>query len=368
MKALVAVANYPNNSGNVSLMYVHSRNRYYVAHGIDVTVLNFNTKENYIIDGINVISLQSYMKSDEEYDVLICHAANIRNHYFFLKKNGCRFRNYIFFFHGHEVLRGRKVYSKPYDFIKYSIGKKIYFKFKDIYDVFKLRIWRRFYVRNVDKSHYVFVSKWMLDEFLKWTQVPYEKIKDVSSITYNCIGKAFEDTEYNYASEKKYDFITIRSNLDGSKYCVDLVNDIARNNPNYRFLLVGKGRFFDYYEKADNLEWRNQTMKHDEIIECLNASRCALMPTRTDAQGLMMCEMASTGIPLITSDISVCHEVFEGFPNVAFINNDNPSVLFEKEFIRLLDEVPYQRNTKYYNSNTSRIETELILSVCRGNK
>ena len=63
-------------------------------------------------------------------------------------------------------------------------------------------------------------------------------------------------------------------------------------------------------------------MNHDEIVEMLNLSRYALMPTRTDAQGLMMCEMAAFGIPVITSDIPVCHEVFDGFKNVFFISND----------------------------------------------
>ena len=39
-KILVAVEDYPNNSGGVALMYVHTRNKAYMAEGIDVTVLN----------------------------------------------------------------------------------------------------------------------------------------------------------------------------------------------------------------------------------------------------------------------------------------------------------------------------------------
>ena len=58
MNLLVAVADYPDNNGNVKLMYVHTRNIYYKKTGIDVTVLNFAAKNcyNYEIEmdgGIN---------------------------------------------------------------------------------------------------------------------------------------------------------------------------------------------------------------------------------------------------------------------------------------------------------------------------
>lgn len=51
---LVLVQDYPNNEGSVALMYVHVRNKYYIQHGINVTVLNFSTSKNYSIDGIRV--------------------------------------------------------------------------------------------------------------------------------------------------------------------------------------------------------------------------------------------------------------------------------------------------------------------------
>ena len=41
-KILVLVQNYPDNDGGVALMYVHVRNKYYIQHDIDVTVLNFS--------------------------------------------------------------------------------------------------------------------------------------------------------------------------------------------------------------------------------------------------------------------------------------------------------------------------------------
>lgn len=359
-KLLIVVEDYPDNNGKVTLMYVHTRNKSYKEFGFDVSVLSFRADKKYVIDNIPVITLDDYEKQKEEYDILICHAPNIRHHYHFLKKYGNNFPKFVFFFHGHEVLKINKTYSKPYPYVRNS---KIKSWLQDCYDDFKLSVWRKYYPSVKDKSKFVFVSNWMLDEFLKWTKIPYAEIKDYCEITYNCIGKAFEETQYDPDANKEYDFLTVRSFLNGSKYCVDLVNQLAFANPDKKFLLVGKGEFFDHYEKAPNLIWMNRTMNHSEIIEYMQKSRCALMPTRTDAQGLMMCEMASTGMPLITSDIPVCHEVFEEFKNVSLIDNDNPMLNLEEVLSVLKKNMPYKPMNLYHNKNTSQREIDILIQL-----
>ena len=190
--ALVAVADYPSNK-KLILYYVHTRDLFYKKNDIDVTVLNFSAIEEYSIDGIRVIPLSVYEKENVKYDVLICHAANIRNHYRFLKKYGDMFPKFVFFFHGHEVLKISKAYCKPYKWAKKSIGKTV---LQNVYDDFKLAVWRKYYPTVAEKSRFIFVSNWMLDEFLKWTRIPYNDIRNSSCITYNCIGYRFEETQY----------------------------------------------------------------------------------------------------------------------------------------------------------------------------
>lgn len=359
MRVLVAVEDYVGEGRAMSHRFVHVRNKYYLKQGIDVTVLNFSCDSNYTYEEVNVISLASYKNGNRDYDILICHQPNIKHHFVFLGKYEKDFKHLIFFFHGHEVLKINKAYSEPYDYMRQSKAKVLG---QDIYDDFKLAIWRHYYPKRKNKSTFVFVSKWMLDEFLKWTQIPYSSIKNQCMITYNCIGQAFEDAVFEPNCEKKYDLITIRNNLDGSKYCVDFVNELAKKNPQLSFLLVGKGEIFDHYKKADNLTWFNQTMNHQEIIQMIQTARCALMPTRTDAQGLMMCELASTGMPLITSDIPVCHEVFDDFKNVVLIKNEE--IVELDAYIKKLESgLPYDINDKYYNSNTSQAEVDLINSL-----
>lgn len=363
MKVLVLVENYPSENSK-SLMYVHTRNLYYLKNDINVTVLNFRTKENYTIDGVNVITLDEYKLNKNKYKdcLLIAHAPNLKHHYIFLKKYQKNFKNLVFFFHGHEVLKINKVYSKPYKYMKENGLKKL---LQNMYDNAKLYVWRKYYTKIAYKSYFIFVSKWMYDEFLKWTKIKPEVIENKYSITYNGIGREFEKLCYDYAKEKRYDFITIRTNLDGSKYSIDIVNELAKINPEKYFLVVGKGKFFKYNEKAKNLVWVDKVLNHTEIIKLLDESKCALMPTRTDAQGLMMCEMATFGIPLITSDIPVCHEIFDGFKNVALINNEKIKANNLTEIYNKIKDKK-EKNNKYFFENTCKEEINILEEVVYG--
>lgn len=360
MKVLVLATFYPSENGKEAHRFIHVRNLFYQEHGIDVTVLCFGTKEDYVYENIRVISLKTYQKEKEEFDLLISHQANIRNHYFFLKKYSKKFPYIVFFFHGHEVLRFSKTYPKPYVYVKRS---KLKVFARDIYDCFKLFIWRKYIPRLINKSTLVFVSKWMLEEFLKSTKLSMNDINGHYEITYNGVGKAFQENVFDYNSVKKYDFVTIRSNLDGSKYCIDIVNKLAQNNAEYTFLVIGKGDFFKYNSKSENVIWYDRTMNHDEIIDALQQARCSLMPTRTDAQGLMMCEMATFGMPVITSDLPVCHEALDGFMNVAMISNDIFDVDLGEICKKLESGIPYVKNEKYFSENTSAHEVEIFKSI-----
>lgn len=367
MKVLVLATTYSMPNEKPTHFFVQTRNIYYKSKGIDVTVLNFKAKENYVIDDINVITLEEYKRNFEKYncDLLISHAPNLRNHYMFLKKFQKNFKNLVFFFHGHEVLKINKVYSKPYNYMKKNTVKTF---IQNIYDDIKLYVWRKYFTRIAYKSNFIFVSEWMYNKFIKWTKIKPEIIKDRYNITYNGVGKNFEKLKYNHEGKKEYDFITVRANLDGSKYSIDIVNKLAKNNPEHTFLVVGKGKFFEYNEKAENLIWFDKLLNHNEIVDLLNKSKCALMPTRTDAQGLMMCEMATFGIPLISSNIPVCHEVFDNFKNVELIDNDKTDLKLNKLLEKLALKLPYEKNEKYFNNNTIEKEIEIFRKILKENK
>lgn len=359
MRVLVLSAAYPESNGSKNMYYVHTRNTYYKQEGIEVEVLNFSATAEYQIDGIKVFSLQKYEEEyhNKQYDVLILHAANIRYHYKFIKRYGDLFPSFLFFFHGHEVLRCSKVYPKPYDFVK---EQNFLYKFlKDLYDIAKLRFLKNVFLKYEKKSWFVFVSHWMLDEFTKWVHLTKEDLGGRVSIIYNCIGSVFEKESYQKDEKKEYDYVSIRSDFDGSKYGVDIIVSLAKSNPDKKFYLIGKGDYFKYREKPQNLMVDYKNLSHEEVLQVLNKSRCALMPTRTDAQGVMACEMATYGIPLITSSIPVCQEVFKEFPNVRFIDNENSDISLEKIYDDIIAK-EYKKNEKYFKKNTSGKEVELL--------
>jgi glycosyltransferase involved in cell wall biosynthesis len=363
IRALVLAADYSNPDGKIKLHYIHMRNINYVQQGIDVTVVNFRAKDAYTLDGIPVITLKDYAKNSfAEYDLLICHAPNIRNHYLFLKRYHHRFAKLVFVFHGHEVLKLKTVYPKPFPFMKRSPALSL--AARDIYDGFKLRLWKGYLPRLSQKSRFVFVSDWMQREFFRFTGIPMDDLKGHCEIIGNAVGSIFEVRSYDAEVEKKYDFFALRSDMDLPKYGVDIVNNLAFSNPQLEFLLVGRGTFFSHIDKAANLTWIQGAFPHDKIVDMLDQCRCGLLPTRLDAQGLMACEFAAYGIPLITSDIDVCREVFDGMDNVAFINNEDVSLDLKPILNRLTAGVPYKKDRRYFAENTVQKEIDLIKEIC----
>lgn len=357
-RILVLVTSYPTSAGGVSLMYVHVRNLWYAKSGLQLDVLNLSATRDDYVDGIRVICKDNYVRLPSDYyGFLIVHAPNIRQHYFFLKKYGERFGHFLFFFHGHEVLKVNDVYSKPYPFARRS---RLANFAQDVYDFFKLRVWRKYFEKNYQHVFFIFVSNWMKEQFLKWTKLNPEYIEGRSATVYNSIHPVFEARQWDPNSKKKFDFITIRSNWDGSKYAVDIVNKLATDNPENSFLLIGKGVFFKHFKKADNLTLLERHLQPEEMIPLLNSARYALMPTRTDAQGLMMCEMASFGMPVITSDIPVCHEIFCGFCNVLFLNNEEPSLKIIDDYD---NKIEFDKMDKFYVRNTVNNEIEILLAL-----
>ncbi len=355
--ALVIAQNYPDLDGGISLQYIHSRNKVYVNNGIQVSVVSFCAKKDYVIDGINVYTYKTFRKeiSSRRFDVLISHAPNLKRHFPFLLRYQRRFKNIFFFFHGHEILIRSREYPKPYSYKK-GMPQIV----NDIYDIIKLGVWRWYFRIIAPKAQFIFVSRYLYGKFLDYVGIDEKIIENKKHIIHNCVGEVFERASYKVEYPKKYDFITIRGNIDTSTCAIDIVNQIAEKNSKYRFCIVGKGRFYLFYDKPDNVDWIAENLKHEDIIKLLNSSYCALMPTRQDTQGVMACEMATYGMPLITSDIDICHEIFEGFENVRFIDNDEKEIDIEPLFEELRKRFSLKKVNYYFQSNTVMREIMLF--------
>lgn len=366
MKILVIATDYPRPDGFFGSFFIHNRNKYYLKRGIDVSVVSFSSSDDYYLENVKVYCLKSIEKKllDASFDILVSHAPNLKQHFQFILRHHRSFKQIIFFFHGHEVLKIDKIYPKPHN---YNWKKKIKRKLiRNNYDNFKLMVWRNYFKKIYYKAQFVFVSKWLYEKALEFTKNSRALRGERRHIIYNGVGEIFEKNSFNPQQEKKFDFITIRKirkQKKTSRDGIEIVNRIAEKNLEYSFCVIGEGNYKQLFTQPPNLKIFDKHLSHEEIIKFANQSRCALMPTLVDSQGVMMCELATFGIPLITSDLEVCREVFSGFTNVAFIDNAQEDIDIRGILNNFNKIEAGEKNKKFFAENTVGKEVDLFRSV-----
>ena len=324
-RVLVLTQGYPGPNAPYNMAYIHTRLLGYIERGIEVYVLNFSAHEDYIYESIPVITEKTWRKEKQHYDVLIAHAPNLRNHLRFLQKYGNLFAQWLFFLHGHEVLYKQNYYPRPYP---YDVKKSIFWQCVDnAYDLFKLQVLRIMLKKWLQKGHLklIFVSEWMRTAFLENVKLDEKWIEHHSYIIPNAVNPQFLKHTWHPKELPSADCITIRP-LDNSKYAIDQVCALARSNPKLRFHIFGKGEYFNHYVMPQNVVWYDRFLTPREMVSLLPNYRCAVMPTRLDAQGVMMCELASYGIPLITSDLPICREMLGAFSRVHYLKSSEENI------------------------------------------
>ena len=362
LKILVLSESYPGLKAS-SMAYVHSRNQYYIDQGHYVEVLSFQAEKDYHFEGVSVFTEKHFKKSGkiEEFDLVVSHAPNLKNHIRFIANQYWKIKNIVFVIHGHEVLKKLNYYPLPFSRLEknqYNVGEWT----NHFYDLLKVKI-LGFLCNHFLRSNFrlVFVSRWMEEQFSKNLNVDVAETSSVSSIIPNSVNFVFEQKQFDPNFPKLADFITIRS-FDNPKYAVDLIVDAAKQNPQFQFHLYGQGTYFKHYECPPNLKVIEHFFNQKDLPALLNQYRAALMPTRLDSQGVMMCEMATFGMPVVTSNLPICHEMLNGFENVEYVENQN--FLFDAEgFFAKVNSISPEKNKKFFAENTVIKELELFQTL-----
>jgi glycosyltransferase involved in cell wall biosynthesis len=312
---------YPSNQKKYQMAFIHPRVKAYINAGFSVKVISFLASKSYEYDGVNVLSVKDASSELEGCDgiVLMSHSPNLRNHIPFIKKWDGIISNLFLFFHGHESLPITKYYPHPFCFM---YKERIKYLIHYVYDCFKIRGLKHFIEERLVKGNteLIYVSNWFQHEAFKIMGLT-EYNKNHVHVINNGLNPYLLEGHYN-PKECLADFITIRP-IDISKYAIDLVVQFAEKHPECKFHVYGKGTYFNHHKCPDNLTQIDKFLSPWEIPDILNRYKYALSPTYQDTQGVMMCEMASFGIPTIVSDIDVCHEMLDDYPNVHFLSNDN---------------------------------------------
>ena len=345
MKILILANDYPSEDNLYASPFIHSRCLEYVKYGHDVCVVSFISKKSYEFEGIKVVTIDS-LKINYIPDIVMAHAPERATHLRIIKKRFAD-RPLIMFFHGHEIMNINKHYPKSYTSEKKYDAKRM------IRDIVKLFVLKHFIYKKIlqKKIHIIFVSEWMKSVAMKDLKLNRKEkmlMEQYSSIIYNSANSVFLKGSSKDKSNKDADFITIRP-FDNPKYAIDLVYKIAKENPNFTFHIYGEGEYFETQDMLSNLKVIKRFLPQKEIPALLNHYKYALMPTRLDAQGVMMCEIASYGMPLVTSDIPVCHEMLDGY-NVAYIPNDMEKTINIEHYVAKLDSFVCQVDKQKFNA------------------
>lgn len=366
MEVLILVQDYPNDNNKYAMNYVHTRNLEYIKHNLTITVLSFSAQHSYQYEGIGVISLQDFKIKYAEvvFDLVISHAPNLRNHIRLLKEHESNFKKVLFFIHGHEVMRMSKYYPKPYSYLRTNHLKEFS---RDLYDLFKLKILKRYFLSMFKKKKIkiIFVSNWMRDVFLENIPIDPKLLLDNSYVVSNSMNSIFLEKNYSFEKPLKADFITVRP-LDNSKYAVDLVVELAKKHPSLSFHIYGKGNYFSYNEKPKNVEVFQEFFTPNDMAERLNHYRCALLPTRLDAQGVLMCEVATYGMPLVTSSLPICKEMLASFNNVFYFDNDKIDINLNEVLEGINLAAPSEKMKNIFSiENTTLKELDVIRKIIK---
>jgi glycosyltransferase involved in cell wall biosynthesis len=362
MKLLILAQSYPSKQNIYAQAYVHSRLLYYQKCAVHVEVISFACRAAYTFEGIRVHPASSFkaLLAESSFDAIICHAPNIRNHMRLLLPVINTLPKIFFVFHGHEILRKSKYYPEEYQFNR-NIFYNLKRKFDSFYDYIKCLILKHFIKEYGGKKLYlIFVSQYLKKLFQANVHLTEKEFGSFSTVIHNPLNPVFTKGQYNWSSQKKYDFITIRP-FDKSVYAMDIILKIAEQNPKYSFHVYGQGKFFEYYKRPRNLKLINGYLSPAQIAKKLNSYKAALMPSHHDSQGVMVCEMAAFGIPVVVSDIPATREMLKSVKNKFFINNQQP-VFFAEQLFKQLDNVPADQALKerLSNQNTCGRELELI--------
>jgi glycosyltransferase involved in cell wall biosynthesis len=351
-RILVICQNYPSPSYPFSQPYIHCRLKEYVKV-FDVEVVSFAADIDYVYEGIQVYSEAAWGKRafENHYDVLISHAPNLRNHVRFILQHLFQFPKIVFVFHGYEVI----------DIKKRVLGHPTYYSYppllnrlQKLYHRLKLPLMHIILrtLKAVKQVRFIFVSETLRDEVRKDLNTSLFDDPALTHVVPNPVNPVFLRPVDPGAGRG---FLCVRPFAD-PKYGVDIFIKLAELNPQQSFDLFGLGHFSDSFPRPSNLRVIEKLLEPEDLRRMLPQYQAAILPTRWDSQGVLACEVASSGFPLITSKIPVCEEMLGSFENVLLVDNERLPYL-ELDRVQLQRTVPAHR---YDHHQTTHREISLV--------
>ena len=319
MKLAIISSRYPTPIAPYNHMFVHTRNKWYQKAGASVQVfVPAGKKESYQVDSISVerAPVTHIVKKIKNFDVVLIHLLHLspikeingEYIYDYLIKNNFPA---LFFLHGIESKRLWRSRKNDIDFSSLrSMGRFVY---RDFYHFPRVRDIVIRILENTTRIRFVTVSNWKkrdIEETFKIVIAP-GRIK----VIHNGIDtRRFAFQEH---WSKRSRILAIRPLFMKGNYAVDLALDTMPylKNKGLSLSLYGKGadeqKILNYIRKhrlTDRVKVYNEFISHDEVPDIHGRFGIYYAVTRSDTQGVSMCEAMSSGLPTVSFNTTAIPE------------------------------------------------------------
>lgn len=315
---LIITPNYPTLKNKYMCAFVHSRLVEYKKSGIKFDVIcchDYVNSIKYNFEGIDVIrtnfaNTRKHLQR-KKYKKILVHFFDEKyaNIFDSLNLNETEF---LFWVHGPETLYWDwPKFTTPY----FSKEMELNDFQKKTFTQHDKMIKRYNEMNNVK---WIFVSNWIKEQS--------EKLIGIKFNNYCVIPNIVNEEKFKYYKKD----IALRKNIffvrrfdDCNKYAIDInvktILELSKRDffKDLTFNIYGIGNLYNELiypiKKFENVNLYPKFLSHDEISEVHSKNGIGLFATRYDSQGVSMCEAASSGLVIVTSDNLAIKE---------FLNND----------------------------------------------
>ena len=341
MRLVIFTPKYPSIANKHSFGFVHARVKLYKRRGYNVFVtvpeISSKYKNNYVnsysYEDINVLRI-NYMYVNQliesiDPDVIIYHFPNP----IILGKIIKMDRPIVLWIHGSDILiKSFHEYFSPY------LLSDIVGSFRSLLLDFPRNLWLRYLFLKRPDILYVFPSIWMKNMFIKYISPPKDLYNNMYIIPNPVDTNLFRPmNECN--SRNRNIAITVRALY--YVYGIDTAIRAFSNLKNVKLTIIGNGPLKDKLRELavktkSNIEFIFEGIPHSMLPVYYNNAGFFVAPSRSESQGVAMCEAMSAGLPVIATNVGGIPEfVKHGYNGILVPRNSH--LLLRKAILTIIN-------------------------------